>query len=274
MDQLMIGYGVSDTSAASAPPSSFYSSNISPTQSDNSIGKYNTVKKELTLSEKQEMAANLEKQNEANGFGAMTSSKSLQNVAKKAPKSNVDLLTNDLFDKNLTTLSIKPPPPPPSSKPANAATSNFDLLTKSPTSGATTGFPSMQPSQGMSMSQSSSFGFPATSTSMNNSMNFSSNGSNQSMFNTMNSSMKPAPNYNINSNGNANMGFFGNLALPAPTTSPSQPLMGNNNSSLNNLGKSSPMSMMNQPLIPSKAPGNVAPSGKKNALDDLADFLG
>lgn len=107
MDQLMVGYGVT-VSQNTVPPSSFHSQDIAKASGGN------MPKKELTLSEKQELAARLEREEPK-----ISSSSSLNSIKHK------NNFTDNLMDKNLKDLNFFANQKP------NQISSNFDLLSQS-----------------------------------------------------------------------------------------------------------------------------------------------
>lgn len=197
----------------------------------------NQFKKQLTLSEKQEMASRLEKEFDTNKN--MSSSTSMSGIKSSAnsssSKPSIDLLTDSLMDRNLADMNINKP-----------ATQFANSNNTSQMSFANTN--SIRPS-----------------------------GFNQ--FNNNQNNFRPAMNTNMN---NSQMGFFGNLALPAPPSA-TQP-------------SSQPMNLMSPTSTPALIPpppnrqnqnqqfGNQSlinmstnqSANKKptTALDDLQDIFG
>lgn len=223
MDQLMAGYGVTASQNA-VPPPSFHTQSLIKSSSGN------MPKKELTLSEKQELAAKLEREEPK-----ISSSMSL-NSLKPA-----NSITENLMDKNLKDLSFS------SSQKVGQMNSNFDFLTHTMTSTNL-----MNKNDTKQMNSSSTF---------------------------ITSHVKP------NVQSNQNLGFFGNLALPAPNSNMTQtnsPMI----NSFNVRPNSTPMnnSINNIPLIPGpprftspmipKPNSQTLNNGHKSALDDLADIFG
>lgn len=235
MDSLIAGYGLSNqNNNANNPPPGYQSSAIVPVSNSNS----NQAKKQLTLSEKQELAARLDNEQPVNGHKEMHGSMSLSSI-KSTPATKSNDLSDSLFDRNLADLNI-------SSKPTGNNTSNFNMLSQQMTS------PAAPFHQAQAMNK-------PPMTMMNN--NFGSS------FNQI----RPQ----TNNNNNSQLGFFGNLALPAPSSNQPAP-------SLNALKTSNSPMIPAPSLIPpppkANVPsiGNAAPSQstKKTALDDLADIFG
>lgn len=255
MDQLITGYGLSkQQNNGNAPPPGYQGGNAILGDSVGS-GSQHQVKKQLTLSEKQEMASRLEKEfgdtSPSKGGGAMSSSMSLSTIKTNKPNSaaSKDLLTDSLMDRNLADMNIN-------------AKSNSQFQQFTP--------------------QNNNF----------NMMNNTSNNNNKPPgggFNQFNSQIRPNSMNSMMSN--QQMGFFGNLALPAPPSANSTqtPNGMNMNSGLNSM---KPMSMnmmstgsggqqvMAPTLIPpppqaaNRSPQQQATPGKKTALDDLQDIFG
>jgi hypothetical protein len=259
MDQLMLGYGVNKPTNGAPPPG--YQGDAVLTEAMPAAPMTTYGKKELSLKEKQERAAQMESEVAKN----MSSSMSLNNMNKNT---NRDLMTDNLMSRNLADMSIK--------KPVPSSNSNFDLLNQmSPNTVTNTSNNfMMQPSPVINnqfQSQQQRPGF-------NNNMNF--NNTNNSGFNNFSMNNN---NRNGNQNGSEFVGIFGNLALPAPPTA--------NNSSMNvqfmNNGSSmmapQPMGLnvntgkkpnaMSIPLIPTP-PTNSQSGIKKSAMDDLTDIFG
>lgn len=224
MDQLMAGYGVS-VSQNTAPPTSFHSQDMAKASSGN------MPKKELTLSEKQELAARLDREEPK-----ISSSVSLNSIK------SANNLTDNLMDKNLKDL-------------------NFSVSQKS--------------------NQNSNFD------PFNQSMSNTNYINNQAFrqVNTNTSFGSPIGHLKPNSQSNQNLGFFGNLALPAPNSNVSQINHQMNNSFNMHLNLTSMNNSMNTiPLIPgppklgspliSKPNNQTVNNSQKSALEDLADIFG
>lgn len=241
MDQLMSGYGLNQQQQNNGGPPPGYQSNslvlheASSQQSKPVTSINSNFKKQLTLSEKQELASRLEKDLEKNQSTTVPTSmstssmKSASNNTNKPGKSNVDLLTDSFMDRNLVDLDIQ---------------SKFK-------------------------SQQQSFNIqPIPFTGMNAQPAMRPNQFNQPR-------MGGAPNSAATIN-NQQMGFFGNLALPAPTTTPTM--------SVNSFGTKSPTQVMTPSLIPPPPNKQQSPQSlinmspmdvkKPTALDDLHDIFG
>lgn len=267
----MVGYGV-NTSSNNPPPS--YQGDTLLNANDKPI----QPKKELTLSQKQELASKLEKESQSS---QINSSMSLNNLKSNTNSSKT--LADNLMDKNLTDLNFSSGQ---KALPSSSST-NFDLLTQSM-------------SQTSLSSSASSQQFQNSNRSLNNNQNNSF-----PVFNNFNQQNNFRPSMsNQNMTNNQQVGFFGNLALPAPTPntnsapafgnmssikpmSPIQPAIQSNNlnGSFNNKPNNFPT---NIPLIPGPPKLNqLNPTtnnlnfninnnngAKKSALDDLADIFG
>lgn len=244
MDQLMIGYGVTNTSASTAQTSY----NTSPVNSTN----INQPKKELTLAEKQQLANKLEKEN---GTTSTSSTTSLSSI--KSSKS----MTDSFMNKNLVDLTTN------SQKISNASnkSNNYDFA-EFDTVLSSSSNASVQQQQNSSVSFNSS-NKPAQFGA--NTMN-SFNGFNQ--FNINSNSMSQ-----MSRSSSSQQGFFGNLALPAPpmaNTTTTTPM--NKNSMIPNIAPP-PMKQL-QPMINLSTAANSlngsSNTSKKSALDDLNDLFG
>lgn len=182
MDQLMIGYGVSNTSN----PTTTMAYNISP--GSNSSSSINQPKKELTLAEKQQLANKLEKEN--GSLSSATSSSSM-----KTSKS----MTDNFMNKNLVdlTLSSQTKTTTTNNKSNDFDFSEFDSVLTSTAHSKTNQINNNKPnnfnmnSNGLNQFNNSSF-------------NFNNNNNNMSQMHRSTSTQQ---------------GFFGNLALPAPPSS-------------------------------------------------------
>ncbi|RNA06295.1 SCY1 2 [Brachionus plicatilis] len=228
MDQLMAGYGVTTASQQSAnPPPSFHGESLVKSRSGN------MPKKELTLSEKQELAARLEREEPK-----ISSSMSLNSIKP------ANSITDNLMDKNLKDLSFSGNQKP---TPLN---SNYDLLTHSMTN--------------------TSLGNNQASRQSNLNSSFNS-------FSSPFSQMRPQ--------SNQNLGFFGNLALPAPSSnSPQMNSVPNNSFNMHPNLATMNNSINSIPLIPgppkfgssmiTKPNNQTVNNSQKSALDDLADIFG
>ena len=248
MDQLMIGYGVNNNNTNGAnPPASFNPEML--VSNDNSGKQQNQPKKELTLTEKHELATKLDKDlTFDNKASTMASSMSLNNMKPLNTNNNNNNsnkgLADSLMDRNLADL--------------NFSTSTNNNKTMMPTS-ASTNFSSA--SQQNRFPTSNNFG-------NQNAAYGNMGGSNmQSSFNATQFQRPPFQQQNMQQNlNNQQMGFFGNLALPAP----------------GDAAKSSfptilPPPSMNTTLKPAtnlNAFNKTTPQAKKSALDDLADIFG
>ncbi len=259
----MIGYGVSTTT--NSPPPSFNQNDLlSPTNS-------NSIKKELTLAEKQAMASKLEKE-----FNEPLTSTSNQNGYNK------DLMSNSMSLNNLKANDNK----------------DFSYLTDlNFSSSNNSNKPNNQQQMNNSFSMSNNLnqsnmmmGFNNTNNGFNNNNNirpaFNNNNNNQQQLN------KQFSFNNNNSNNNSQLGFFGNLALPAPPTANANkniPMnqminknvinMNNNSSGIPNLAPPPSINTTLKPtpaLIPNtlNSNNNNNTSKPKTALDDLADIFG
>ena len=237
----MIGYGVTNTQTNSNTSSGF---NISPiSNSDHSSKSINQPKKELTLVEKQQLANKLEKEN-----GSLKSSKSM---------------TDNFLNKNLADLSFNS-----SQKAITAApNNNFDFFSEFDNNSSVN---KVEPSQ----LQKNNL-FNVENSTFNNNMN----GSNQFK--------SPQFNNNFNNNNNNNnissmtrsntsqQGFFGNLALPAPSSFTDTVSNKNTFSVIPNIAPP-PMKPL-QPMInltAKPATTNISNGTKKSAFDDLNDLFG
>ena len=237
MDTLMSNYGLNKQQQQQQQPQNTSSQGYSNAPvlqtSPGSSSSNNQFKKQLTLSEKQEMASRLEK--EFDTSKNMPSSTSMSGIKSNA-KPSIDLLTDSLMDRNLADMNINKP----ATQFANNSNNNTSQMSFANTN-------SIRPS-----------GF----NQFNNQNNF-----------------RPAMNTNMN---NSQMGFFGNLALPAPPSA-TQP-------------SSQPMNLMSPTSTPALIPpppnrqnqnqqfGNQSlinmsanqSANKKptTALDDLQDIFG
>jgi hypothetical protein len=273
MDQLMLGYGVSK-STNGAPPPGYQGDAVLTEPTPAPVSTYG--KKELTLKEKQELAAKME-----NETRNMSGSMSLNSMNK-----NRDLMTDNLMSKNLADMSIK--------KPVPSSNSNFDLLTQmSPNNTNTSNGNNFM----MMPSPVNNNQFQQPKPAFNNTgMHFNSNNSGFNNFSMNNNGNNNRAGGN-NQNGSEFVGIFGNLALPAPPTATgsstntssfmnSSPMMPSPSSMGMGLNVNTTMkpNAMSIPLIPTppKAatsnlmmPNSNSQSGvKKSAMDDLTDIFG
>ncbi len=236
----MIGYGINNNNTN--PPPSFNPDMV--LSSENASGKQNHPKKELTLTEKHELASKLEKDlsfdNTNKNASSMNNSMSLNNfksLSTNNSNNNSRNLTDSLMDRNLADL-------------------NFNTSTNKSTmpSSASTNF-------SMPMQTSTQNRFPTSN-------NF--NGQNNTYGNMGNASFQRPPfqqQQHQNSFNNQQMGFFGNLALPAPGDAASKSGFPNimPPPSINTLKPATNLNSFNK----------TSPQpGKKSALDDLADIFG
>ena len=100
MDQLMIGYGVTNTNASSQ--ASNFSTSLIPAPA--AVGA--APKKELTLLEKQQMASKLDsEEHHVNSRKDMSNSMSLQSLSMATTKSNANSMADNLLNKNLSDLN-------------------------------------------------------------------------------------------------------------------------------------------------------------------------
>jgi hypothetical protein len=250
MDSLMSGYGLNKQGANNATPPGYQNNAVLDSTSSSSKSS-NQIKKQLTLSEKQEMASRLERDDLQNGHNTISTSSSMSSIKKKPD------LAESLMDRNLADLNIN------STQQNNQFKSNHF---------------SPQQTQQLSL-QPTPFNMPTTTSTTNNNFN------KQASFNPVNRSNQQPP---FPSMSNQQMGFFGNLALPAPPTASSI----NNTAGFNHQGPSlnSMKSMSNQigqvmtpSLIPPPPGANnkqqlqptiSSQANKKSALDDLQDIFG
>ena len=251
MDQLMIGYGVNNNSDGSIPPTAFNSGNILTTDNSNTR-KPNQPKKELTLAEKHELASKLENEfsleaNETKNT-SFSNSMSLNNIRPLNTNKNNNL-ADSLMDKNLADLNFN--------------TSNSNKTSPIMPNSMSTNF---------TMQNSSQNRFPAANNNFinQNSNNLFGNMGNQS-FQPQRPSVQSQNSMNMNMN-NQQMGFFGNLALPAPTQDTSNSIKSNFPTiapppSISSLKPASNLNAFSNKTSPPK-------SNKKTALDDLADIFG
>ena len=241
MDQIMAGYGVNASQPNQPPPS--YNSDIVLTSDNSSTHVLNKPKKELTLAEKQELANKLDNSLSFNDKPSMSSSASLSNLKSSASKT----ATESLMDKNLADLNFTSSYQKPMATNSTSA-SNFNLLSQ----------PNNMNSQQMNF-QSPQNRFQSPNNSLNNFQNGMNN-----QFNAFN---RPAnPQQSISNFQNQQMGFFGNLALPAPVNNA-------NKTSIPTIAPPPSMNLM-KPTQTLSQNGNNNAQGKKTALDDLADIFG
>lgn len=246
----MSGYGLNQQSNGNAPPPGYQGGAV--LDGTNTSSKSGQIKKQLTLSEKQELASRLEKDLESSPN--ITSSMSMSGIKSNKNKpsggtNTADLLTDSLMDRNLAGLNIS----------AGASKSQIQ-----------------QPALFAANTQSTTF--------PNSFSNPIAPGGFNQFRPTNNSMMSTQP------MTNQQMGFFGNLALPAPspTTSSNSTMNSLNSMSLNTMkpmtSQVSPGSVMTPSLIPpppshpaaKSSPQNTLSQGaaKKTALDDLHDIFG
>ena len=293
MGQLMIGYGVANVN--SNPPPSYGKDIMLPAASATSPAAMR--KKELTLDEKHELAARLEKEhisvnnnnnnnnNYNNNFGSSNSNNKPANLMSMnnstAASSNysyltdLDDLTSSSSSNGIGTMKAIMPP----------------VAATTPTATPTVGFNLQLNSSGSSHSISSAaFAQSRPNTMMGMGMGMS--GAGGAMMNQQQQQQAQ------------HQGFFGNLALPAPPspngggglrTSSSMTLNAMSSSSTNNNkpmsvnfntanATPSAMSPMMSPLKPHQPAANQSTMfnaaaksgapGKKSAMDDLADIFG
>ena len=210
MDQLMIGYGVTNNTANSQ--TSNFSTSLIPATA--AVGA--APKKELTLLEKQQMASKLESEDHhVNTRKDMSNSMSLQSLA--TTKSNANTMADNLLNKNLSDLN-----------------NSHSMQRKIP----------------------------------NSNSNFNMNNSNNNFFDSFLNEKPPNQQLQQQQQQNKNqMGFFGNLALPAPTPNLNPPPA---RSTLNQMG-APPRLLM--PTTSNMQTNNYN-NNKKSAMDDLADLFG
>jgi hypothetical protein len=264
MDQLMLGYGVNKPMNGTPPPG--YAGDAVMTENSSSASN---GKKELTLKDKQEMAARMEKEEAATR--PVANSMSMSNMNNK----NRDLMTDNLVSRNLADMTLKKPPP--------SSTSNFDLLTQiSPNSNTSNSMAMPQVNNQFQQQQRmpSAFNSNSGGNSFNNNSGFNSFSANNNMMRAGN-----------NQNGSEFVGVFGNLALPAPpsamaaaSTNSNAPMgsMGGGMTGLNvnTSMKSNTMSIPLIPTPPKQSGGHMMPNSnsqsgvKKSAMDDLSDIFG
>ena len=269
MDQLMMGYGVNSVNGSAPPPG--YSGEIVMSQTSGG----SALRKELSLKEKQELASKLENEQPQ----VIANSMSLNNFNK--PRDMADTL----MSKNLADLSPKKSSAMLPSASLSSSSTNFDLLTQF-SSPSNTSNPSFNPL-----------------TSQQIKPPFNNNNNNSSHKSNMNRAgfaiSQNNQNNSMNLNGSEFVGFFGNLALPAPpptTSSISINQMASNFQTLS-INTTAPMTTtttmmkpplslgnntMSIPLIPMPPKSGSTPissnsnssSNKKSALDDLTDIFG
>jgi hypothetical protein len=245
MDQLMIGYGVNNNNNGPNPPAG-YNSDLIVSGDNSNTNRQNQPKKELTLSEKHELATKLENEFSLDAYDvkntSFTSSMSLNNIKPASINNNKNTknLTDNLMDRNLADLNFNTSNNKASSILPNSQSTNFSI-------------------QNTTQNR-----FQAPN-------NFSQN----NMFGNMNnqSFQQQRPSFQQQNMTNQQMGFFGNLALPAPGDSN---VIKNNNfptiappPSYNNLKPATNLNTFGNKTSP-PSQNNT----KKSALDDLADIFG
>jgi hypothetical protein len=291
MDQLMKGFGVTTNGQTNAnnPPPGYQGEAVLGQQST----QQQTVKKELTLKEKQELASKLENSSSQINNTTLPNSMSLKNFNNSTNTSrNTNNLTDSLMNKNLADLNTSANNNNTNKTTGmSGSTSNFDLLTQIGTSSTPS---SLNTNNNSNINNTSfkSFQNPSTNNFMMNNLN---------MINNINKTQ------NTNKNNNEIVGFFGNLALPAPPTasattnsgfSPIQPNKFTNDINFSTASSFGNLNMINQikpppqpsgaimsiPLIPAPSRANNTANQnfnlsnnatKKNSpFDDLNDIFG
>jgi hypothetical protein len=248
MDQLMIGYGMNSSNGTN-PPAGYNSDMI--LSGENSSNKQNQPKKELTLSEKHELATKLENEFTLDAHNvkntSFTSSMSLNNMKPtNTSNTNTKNLADSLMNKNLADLDF------------NTFNTSSNKATPMIPNSQSTNFLAQNTSQNR---------FQAPNNFNQNSNNMFGNMNNQSF-------QQQRPPFQQPSMNNQQMGFFGNLALPAP---------GDSNSSIKssgfpsiapppNLNTLKPATNLNSFVNKTSSPPQA--NAKKSALDDLADIFG
>lgn len=273
----MIGYGVN--TSQSNPPPGYQSDTVLSSQE-----KSNQPKIELTLVQKQEMATKLERETQ-NGH-----SMSLNNL--KAITNSNSSKVNDLMDKNFNDLNLMSDSNNPTTKSnSSSGSSNFDLLAQQMSTSST--------SSVASNSFQNSFQQNRPFSNSNNNSNFSPFDNLNPLNKSQNTQYKPlqqqAQNNKNMFNNQQQVGFFGNLALPAPNNLAQSTIM-NQSPSLNAMRPTASTPAMYKPnnfqisnstqqapLIPGPPKSNPtnanlmsnnSQSNNKTALDDLADIFG
>jgi SCY1-like protein 2 len=233
MDQVMAGYGINNNMngglSTNQAPANFNPDIILNSGHSSTI---NHTKKELTLTQKHEMATRLENDfnlDANNTNSSISNSMSLNNLNNKS-------LTESLMDRNLADLSLSN-----NNNNNNMHKPQLSIMPNSVSSNFT--------------SQQNRFQTPNFGSSMNN------------------HSFQPQ---NV---GNQQMGFFGNLALAAPSdfgksafpTIAPPPTYNNMKQALNLNSFGNKMSSQNMNMNNNNNNNNN--SNKKSALDDLADIF-
>jgi hypothetical protein len=244
MDQLMIGYGVSNTSTANHMSSSmgFNISPITNSEPQNYVN-INAPKKELSLVEKQQLANNLEKEN---GTATLKTSKSM---------------ADNFMNKNLADLTSLNNQPMLAITSNSSNKNNFDFFSEFETNSLA------QHPQNKNTNNNNTFNKQNNFNGTFNANDHSSNGLNQFKNVSFNNSSQ------MQRSTSSQQGFFGNLALPAPPSMTS--LMDTNKTKTTNIPNIAP-----PPLKPTQATTNLnkmnvsSSSNKKSALDDLNDLFG
>jgi hypothetical protein len=242
MDQLIPGYGLANNNTGNNPPPGYQNNSILNTTNNNP----NQLKKQMTLNEKQEMASRLEKEEHKSG---LQSSMSLRNI--NSNKQNTTDLTDSLFDRNLADLNIN-----------NKMTPNNNLSLLSQQMAPVPFHHQQQQSSSFMNKPTGQFASP---------VNNNNNGLNSSL------------NQNRGAGQLSNqqqLGFFGNLALPAPPSSQGPSLNAMKSSNKTTTTTNSPSASLIPPPPKSALSSQIASNnsqtnaGKKTALDDLADIFG